>query len=81
MAETRWYRQRGAIDIACVECNNFFTPQREFVILHYSCFLPHIELIRKLEALAGTNAEIRKVLEDFKLELDKLKEAEHATGR
>lgn len=65
--ETRWYRQKTAIELGCMECNKSFTPNSEFMLLHYACALPYNEIVEKLREFlrANPNPDLQKILDDF----------------
>lgn len=53
----RTYVQESEIPVACCSCNRMIEANQEFVIIHYSCNLKHIELMEKAQKLEGKNIE------------------------
>lgn len=59
------YTQDEDLDIACVECNKFPAANENFLVMHYTDALKYIEFENALRVLAETNADLKKILDDF----------------
>lgn len=69
MPETRWYRQKKAMDLHCVECNEIFTPNREFSLFHADCYIGIRELERKIDKLEDKDVKIHSYVSNEELGL------------